>query len=84
MNREVGRQLLAHELKVGTVVCVGRVDRPTALTTLRVEQVTENLVLFLGAAIIPRHSLMLRRSHDSRMFDEMNREFQAFEYLGEV
>ena len=79
-NNEVGRELLAQELVVKTVVLLTR-DGFTFVTTW-VREVSQEYALFwMGET---RTVLALRIQVDGTLVDDTNRQVHVYEYLGEV
>jgi hypothetical protein len=79
LNSEIGRELLAHELVVKTVVVVGRDDRPYA-ASMWVREIGSDAVVFYSG--ISGTYLMLRRNPDETMQDDTGTRIRAFEYRG--
>jgi hypothetical protein len=80
-DNELGRMLRVDELAVGTVVVLGREDRPY-LCTVWVTNICSEYVLF-GAGEI-RLTIMAFRHPDGRLTDDTGARLLVFEYLGEV
>lgn len=80
-NPEMGRELLAGDLMVKTVVIVGREDRPHCFTVW-VWHVGEDFIAFKAGEI--NHILIVLRLDDGTMIDETGNRIHVWEYLGEV
>jgi hypothetical protein len=80
-DNELGRMLRVDELAVGTVVVLGREDKPD-MYTVWVKDVDPLYVAF-GAGEI-RTTLLAFRHPDGRLTDDTGKRLLVFEYLGEV
>jgi hypothetical protein len=80
-NPEMGRELLAHELTVKTVVVVGREDRPHCFTVW-VRELGEDFVAFSCGEI--RTTLITFRREDGTLVDDTGQRIHVWEYLGTV
>jgi hypothetical protein len=80
-NPEMGRELLAHELVVQTVVVIGREDRPIAVTAW-VKELGEDFVAFYAGET---HALLIVFRHkDGTLADDTETRIHVWEYLGTV
>jgi hypothetical protein len=82
-NPEVGRELLAHELKVDKVVWITRQDRHTVVTVW-VAAVGPVLVEFVAAAKEPVIHFLAAREADGTLTDDTGKRIHVYEYLGKV
>jgi hypothetical protein len=80
-NPEMGRELLASELVVKTVVIVGREDRPHCFTVW-VWKVDELFVAFRAGEI--GNVFIAFRRDDGTLMDDTGQRIRVWEYLGEV
>jgi hypothetical protein len=80
-NPEMGRELLASELVVETVVVVGRADRPHCFTVW-VKSLGEDFVAFLAGDI--NMIFVAFRRDDGTLIDDSGARIHVWEYLGEV
>lgn len=81
LDPEMGRELLAHELKVETVVIVGREDRPHCFTVW-VAELGEDFVSFHAGEV--RTLLIVFRREDGTLADDTGKRIHVWEYLGTV
>jgi hypothetical protein len=78
---EVGRLLAVEDLIVGTVVLVGREDRPF-LMSVWVHEIAPKFVVFRAGAI---HTLLIaERWPDGKLTDDTGLRLHVFEYLGAI
>jgi hypothetical protein len=80
-NPEMGRELLAHELVVKTVVVVGRGDRHICVTVWVLEVHDDFVLLRAGETNMV---LVLIRRQDGTLIDDTGRRIHVWEYLGTV
>jgi hypothetical protein len=80
---EVGRPLTAKELIEHTVVCVAREDRPY-FTSLWVERIGKDFVVFMAGAARPVIHFMVTRRPDDTLVDDEGKRILVHQYLGEV
>jgi hypothetical protein len=80
-SHEVGRELLAHELTVKTVVVIGRDDRPFLVTTW-VRTIGEDFVEFFHGEV--NTAFLVCRQGDGTLTDDTGRRIHVWEYLGVV
>jgi hypothetical protein len=81
MDNEIGRELLASELKPKTIVVLERPD--TAIVTMWVAEVTPQYVIFLAG--VTQTCFLAQRAgpHLEQITDDTGRMLRVFEYLGE-
>jgi hypothetical protein len=77
----MGRELLAGELVVKTVVVVGREDRPYCFTAW-VRELGEDFVAFYAGEA--RVVLITFRRKDGTLADDTGKRIRVWEYLGTV
>ena len=82
MANEIGRGLKANELKVGTVVVLGREDRPNARDTVWVDGIGQEGVCFYSG--ISRMGFVAFLREDGELVDDTGKRIIVNEYLGEV
>ena len=83
MSDEIGRELLASDLKPKTIVVVkppDRLDREVYMT-FWVTQVTDDFVVFHSA--VKHWSVINFRGPNDTVIDDQGRQVHVFEYLGE-
>jgi hypothetical protein len=79
---EIGAELLAHELKVDTVVALTANHRPGTFVTSWVRQVVQGMVVFYSGAV--RTTLCVRVNERGEMFDDVNHRIRAYQFLGKT
>ena len=80
-SEEMGRELLAHELQVKTVVILGREDRPY-LVSIWVSEIGDDFVAFYAGDA--RTVLLASRHKDGTLTDDTGKRIRVWEYLGKV
>lgn len=79
-NPEIGRKLLAHELKTKTVVVLYRPSGPHV--TAWVRGMSSRLVHFyMGVSNV---HLLLTPQNDGTLADDTGKEVEVYEYLGKI
>jgi hypothetical protein len=79
---EIGRELLAHELKIETVVALNANHRPSDFVTSWVKHVAPDRVAFFSGML--NTTLIVRVNERGEMFDDLNHRVRAYQYLGKV
>jgi hypothetical protein len=80
MENELGRELMAHELKERTVVVLQKEGRP--MFTSWVSIIEDHFVAFTAG--VTKTTLLLKRNSDGTLEDDTPARIKVFEYLGEV
>jgi|HubBroStandDraft_6_1064221.scaffolds.fasta_scaffold426605_3 hypothetical protein len=78
---ELGRELKPSELRLRTVVVVGREDRATMYTAW-VHSVGDDYVALLAGEIAT--VFLAKRRPDDTLVDDTGKRVMVFEYLGEI
>jgi len=81
MKSEVGRELLASELREGTVIVLSRPDSDQGITAW-VKYIDPEFVAFSMG--VTRTTFLGRRQADGKIIDDTGVRVMVFEYLGEI
>ena len=80
-NEEIGRELKANELKVRTVVVLGREDRDVHYTTWVTEIGGDSVVFYSG---VSKTYFIAYLREDGQLVDDTGKRIIVNEYLGAI
>jgi len=83
MRSEIGRKLLAHDLKTETVVWLKR-PNGSHIATMWVATLGPSWVEFIANPGNTTYHLLLQMHKDGTLADDTGGEIEVYEYLGEI